>query len=149
MKSLGAIFGCFIGVLFLSTTLVDGAINSNGELGVVRTLSAKTMGKLTMNIGAGVNVSRGTNYIEGPFDNGVPINGVLVANGTVYDTIKVRQAAQMLSSNFFLAFGILNFWDIAATLPFYYDWSGFSDNVNGGGIGDVEISTKITYPTPS
>ncbi|NLL13926.1 MAG: OmpA family protein [Fibrobacter sp.] len=118
------------------------AYNTNGELGVVRTYTAKTSGNATMNVGAGVSFDQSSEYLKGPNDGNVPIKD------NSGKTVSDLETSRLLSSNVFLAFGVLNFWDIAVSLPFYYDWSGI-EKLNEGGLGDLELSTKIRIPTAS
>lgn len=130
-----------LSVAILSVT-AGAAYNTNGELGVVRTYSAKTSGKATMNVGAGFSFDQSSEYLQGPHDGSEQVKD---KNGNYISDL---ETARLLSSNAYLAFGVLAFWDIAVSLPIYYDWSGI-DNVNEGGLGDLEVSTKIRIPTAS
>ncbi|MDD5673153.1 MAG: OmpA family protein [Chitinivibrionales bacterium] len=112
------------------------SIDGNGQEAVVRTLTAKTMDAATMNIGFGANYDQSGDYVKGPGGTGDVIN--TSTNGTV-----TPEPAQLFSANPYLAFGLTSFWDIAASIPGYYDWSGFGPT--DGGIGDLDISTKLLY----
>jgi outer membrane protein OmpA-like peptidoglycan-associated protein len=126
---LGA-WGCFC--LFLYAAAWP-AIASNGQVGVVRTLSAKTAGTLKLNIGSGAGIARSANYVQN-----VSSNDPGIANF-------ILNPATLLSADLFLSLGLLNYWDIAGALPFYYDWAGFGD-LRDGGLGDIELSTKFMLP---
>lgn len=129
-------------ILLISITHAN--TNSNGQKGVVRTLSAKTLGKSTMNIGAGVSFGQSSSYLQGPLVNGV-VNGNPI--GPDNEPITLLDPARLFSSNGFLGFGILRYWDLTMSLPFYYDWSGIK-NLRDGGLGDLEVSTKFQIPLP-
>lgn len=126
-----------LSIVFFSYTTVWSLHNTNGELGVVRTNSAKTSGKATMHIGTGINIGQSSEYIGEPvIDNhGNPVNDAL-------------ETSRLFSANAYMGLGILSFWDIAFSLPVYYDWSGI-EKINDGGIGDLEVSTKLRIPTSS
>ncbi|HEX2959566.1 MAG TPA: OmpA family protein [Chitinispirillaceae bacterium] len=117
-------------------------MNTNGQLGVGRALSAHTLGKGILNLGAGIHFGQSNDYMKGPVINGEiePIE----KDGTIINESNF-DAARRLSSNLFVGIGLLSFWDIAFSLPFYYDWSGIQD-VRDGGLGDLEYSTKLTIP---
>jgi hypothetical protein len=130
-----------LSVLMISAA-ATAAFNTNGELGVVRTYTAKTSGKATLNVGAGVSFDQSSEYLKGADDGNMPVKN------NSGESISDLETSRLLSSNVFLAFGLLNFWDIALSLPIYYDWSGI-EKLNEGGLGDLELSTKIRIPTAS
>jgi outer membrane protein OmpA-like peptidoglycan-associated protein len=115
------------------------SINTNGQKGVIRTQSAKTLGTAMLNIGTGINIYQSSTYVKDVFS---PDTQPITMNQPN------REAARMLSSNLFCGVGLARFWDMALALPVYYDWLGF-DNKTDGGIGDLEISSKFIYPSPS
>lgn len=129
-------------VLIVSYSQSMAATNTNGQNGVGRALSAHTLGKGILNLGAGIHFGQSNDYMKGPVVNGeiVPVekNGVSIIDEDF-------DAARRLSSNLFFGIGLLSFWDIAFSLPFYYDWSGMQD-VRDGGLGDLEYSTKLSIP---
>jgi len=110
-------------------------VNTGGETGVVRTLSAKTSGALNLNIGAGVNFAQSSDYVQDQKDM------------TGANTFWIDQA-KLLSTNVYMAMGVTNFLDLALSLPLYYDWAGFPnpDPMKDGGLGDLEVSTKLMLP---
>ncbi|MCU0608192.1 MAG: OmpA family protein [Chitinispirillaceae bacterium] len=114
---------------------VLAVINSDGEKGVVRTLSGKPMGKACLNVGAGLNIFQSRDYVDDLYDGGLEVSQLDMS----------RESARMISSNVFLGVGITKFWDAGMSLPFYYDWLGYK-NVQDGGIGDLEFSSKFLYP---
>lgn len=118
--------------------------NSNGERGIVRTLTAQTYGKATINLGAGISFQQSSDYLKGLVRSGI-IDEVRDRNNLVVSSDEL-EPARLFSSNIFVSVGPLSFWDIALSFPFYYDWSGIK-GLNSGGIGDLELSTKLEIPT--
>jgi len=119
--------GLFI-VLFLCFP-VWSIFNTSGHLGVVRTISAKSYGKAKLNTGVGIDFGQSNKYVTNVTDN-------------LGNHISTTDPARLLSANVLFTISPLSFWDIGASLPFYYDWSGIED-LNDGGLGDIEISMKI------
>jgi outer membrane protein OmpA-like peptidoglycan-associated protein len=132
----------FLVIFFLFNPAL-AAINTNAEKGVLRTLSAQTYGKAKLNFGAGISFNQSSDYFKGKVKKGsldsVRLNGQGIPNSEL-------DPAQLFSSNIFVAIGLLSFWDLSISLPFYYDWAGIT-NVRDGGIGDLDISTKFSVPT--
>jgi len=122
-------------VCLVLRTVTWATINTDGQTGVLRTLSAKTSGALNLNVGVGGAVSQSPDYV--PAESVRP-------NDTTIDRF-ILNSSTLMSSNLFLSLGILNAWDMAAALPFYYDWAGFGD-LRDGGFGDLELSTKLMIP---
>jgi outer membrane protein OmpA-like peptidoglycan-associated protein len=118
---------------FCCATALAG-FNTDGQKGAVRTLSAKTMGAMKLDIGAGLSIFQSKGFVS---------DVVNPRDSAVADTS--RDAARMLSANLFLGVGLAQFCDIGLSLPFYADWLGF-DNLSDNGIGDLEISAKFLYP---
>jgi len=118
-------------VMLLSTPAWS-TFNTSGHKGIVRTLSAKTYGRAQLNIGAGVHFGQAREFVHS-----------LAQQNLTLDTIDNRSPARLLSSNLLFTISPLSFWDIGANMPFYYDWSGISE-FSDGGLGDMEISTKIS-----
>jgi outer membrane protein OmpA-like peptidoglycan-associated protein len=132
--------------LFLTAFPALAAINTDGQLGDLRTISATTWGMAKLNIGFDVNYAQDNSYVKGPVDTTtfqLLSNSPVDSNGNPISTI---DPARLFSANLSAAIGITPFWDVALSLPFYYDWSGFSRDFNDGGVGDLEISTKIAQP---
>lgn len=128
----------FVNVFFLCGIVFQGAgfgeINTEGNKGLVRTISAKTLGTVTMNVGLGLNYAQDNNYLQN-----VKINSIAKENATTRN----------LSSNVFLALGLTSFMDIAASLPIFYDKTDIGTGESDGGIGDLALSWKMVYPLPS
>ena len=124
-------------LLFHGTMASADIINTDGEKGVVRTVSAKTMGVGMLNFGLGIDLFQSSSYVGDIYD--VTKNEPITSSSPNFD------AARVLSSNLFYGMGLTQWWDIAMALPFYYDWLGFN-NLQDGGIGDLEISSKFLYP---
>jgi outer membrane protein OmpA-like peptidoglycan-associated protein len=115
------------------------SINTNGQKGVIRTQSAKTSGMAMLTVGSGINLYQSSTYVNDVFSPDTQPITMDQPN---------REAARMLSANLFCGVGLARFWDLALALPVYYDWLGF-DSKTDGGIGDLEISSKFIYPSPS
>jgi outer membrane protein OmpA-like peptidoglycan-associated protein len=131
--------GVWVGVCIAFCTVAPLAtINTDGQLGVVRTLSAKTSGAMKLNIGGGGSVARSSNY--------VPIESVSPDDPSIAEF--TYNPATLMSADFFMSLGLLDCWDLAAAAPFYYDWAGFGD-LRDGGLGDVEVSAKFMLPPVS
>ena len=127
-------------VLLSCGTVAAAIINTDGEKGVVRTISAKTMGPGMLNFGTGINIFQSSDYVGDVYN--------VAKNDSITYSSANREDPKLLSSNIFFGMGLTRFWDIAMSLPFYYDWIGF-DNLQDGGIGDMEISSKFLYPVLS
>lgn len=123
------IFAAGCALLLFITAPAWSIFNTSGHSGVVRTLSAKTYGKAKLNIGTGVHFGQSSKYVSDVFD----------PNG---QSILILDPARLLSADLLFSISPTSIWDIGANLPFYYDWSGI-DGLDEGGLGDVEISTKI------
>ena len=129
---------CF--ALCLCASAVSRATdNTDGLNGVVRIQSAKTLGKTKMNVGLGVEFQQSSDYVKGPTGDLSRIRPDDTTQANV-----IQDPAKIISGNFFLSMGILDFWDLAATLPLYYDWSGFGPY--DAGLGDVEVISKFMLP---
>ncbi len=130
MNTRTVIVSGMLAVLMLSST-TWATFNTSGHNGVVRTLSAKTYGRAKLNIGAGLHFGQANNYLHNVVDpQGETVN------------VTGRDPARLLSSNLLFTISPASFWDIGANMPFYYDWGGMS-GFNDGGLGDMEVSTKI------
>jgi outer membrane protein OmpA-like peptidoglycan-associated protein len=116
--------------------------NTDGLNGVVRVQSAKTLGRAKMNVGLGVEFQQSSDYVKGPTWD---ITRIEPHDSTLANVI--QDPAKIISGNFFLSMGLLDFWDLAASLPLYYDWSGFGPY--DAGLGDVEVISKFMMPPVS
>lgn len=137
--------GALITLIFSSAS---ANFNTNGNTGVVRTQSAKTHGKLKLNLNAGINFNQSGDYLKGPVraDGTASDKPLDYAPESPTDTvISFVEPARLLSSNISASLGILSLWDLSLSLPFYYDWSGIK-GLNSGGLGDLEVSTKLRQP---
>jgi outer membrane protein OmpA-like peptidoglycan-associated protein len=133
-----------IAVGCLNVHLFALEINTCGQKGVVRALSAKTFEKATLNIGAGLRFSQSANYFDGQFLNSsfqpiVSSDGIVVGDSG-------KETARQFSSNIFFAVNAFRLMDLSCNLPIYYDWSGIS-NIRDGGLGDLRFSVKINTPS--
>lgn len=138
---------CFTLLLLASALGCLAGFNTAGQTGIMRSYSAKTGGKLSMDVGVGINVGQSHHYVGGPVIDGELASDVFGANGEPISQA-YRDLGRQLSTNIHMGLGILSFWDVAVSFPVYYDMLGF-DDIQDGGFGDLEISTKLLYPVPS
>ena len=125
-KVVGAILlACFYGV---------AGTNTNGQKGVVRTLSAKTRGRAKLDIGIGGRYAQDSEFFNLTQPDGASSPG--------YKT------AKLLSSNINLAIAVAPFMDLSASLPIYFDKIELDPPIRDGGIGDPEVAAKFLYPPP-
>jgi outer membrane protein OmpA-like peptidoglycan-associated protein len=125
------------GVL-LGAMVVSANINSNGNYGLLRTISAKTLGRAKLNVGAGINYAQSSQFLEW-------------LDTSITNHYADDEMAKLLSSNLYLSLGVASFWDFAVAMPFYWDGSVYSNSRHSGsdfGLGDLEVSTKLLYPPP-
>jgi len=127
--SMRTIFKSGLTVLLFLCVPAWSIFNTSGQYGVVRTLSAKTYGKAKLNIGTGIHFGQSNDYVTNVSDQN-------------FNPVPNLDPASLLSSNIFFAISPLSIWDIAASLPFYYDWSGIG-TLSDGGLGDIDVSMKI------
>jgi outer membrane protein OmpA-like peptidoglycan-associated protein len=126
-------------VMLVSSLSALAALSTNGQSGVVRTLSAKTLGSMKLNAVVSTSYGVGEDFVKKQLDQ--PLQPTVSSDGFKV----VKEPAQMLSSNLALSLGVVRFLDIAVALPFYYDWPGF-DELHEGGLGDVELCAKLRQP---
>ncbi|HAJ79559.1 MAG TPA: hypothetical protein DCO75_07275 [Fibrobacteres bacterium] len=132
-----------VSLILVHACSVSAAVNTDGQNGVVRALSAVPLGKAMLNIGVGANFAQSSDYVRGPTISPYSIDQVvdIASPGDSF----YSESAKMFSSNIFMGVGLADFWDISLALPFYYDWAGF-ENVKDGGLGDLEITSKFLLP---
>lgn len=135
------------GLLCLWTLFpVVASVNTDGQNGLERTVSARPFGKATLNFGITADYAQSIDYVKGPTVPGYNINSVFDISNPYSNVL--QDPAKMISSDFFMCLGLTDFWDFSLALPFYYDWAGFGD-VRDGGLGDLEITTKLLMPPVS
>ncbi len=115
-------------------------LNTGGQAGIVRTLSAFTLGKNHLNIGGAFKYATDAEYVKGP--DGTKY--VVRMQGLSATTVTDADPAQLLSGNIFAAYGLTSILDIGADLPIYEDITGWGPKSNG--VGDLELSAKLKYP---
>ena len=128
-KYIERIFGLVVLISFACLATVD----TEGQKGVVRTLSAKTYGRATMDIGLGINYAQ---------------DGGFVQDAIINDSSIGESYARMMNATLKLGLGTASFLDLAACLPIYYDKTGLNGGTKDGGIGDLSLSVKMLYPPP-
>lgn len=135
--TIGAIH-LFCAVLLFSSTVFSNDLNTGGHPGLVRTLSTETLGTTGFNFGGALKYSTEYDYIAGP-------HGASRALRTSNNTPVSQSTPHLFSGNIYTAYGITRYWDFALDLPVYSDIPGWNDIVRNG-IGDLELTTKMTYP---
>jgi outer membrane protein OmpA-like peptidoglycan-associated protein len=134
-----AIAAHWAGALLLLIPIVGTAndLNSGGQVGVLRTLSASTLGHTGLNIGGAFKYATEYDYIEGP--EGGPL---VLESGT--GLAVSRDVPRLFSGNIFAAYGLLSIMDISMDLPVYSDITGWG--AKGNGVGDLEVALKAAFP---
>jgi outer membrane protein OmpA-like peptidoglycan-associated protein len=123
-------------------------ITTEGLGGVVRTISAKPLGKLKLNIGVCAHFEQSGDFVQGPTKGSYAYLDRIVDTTSPNSRNVLQDAAKLFSSDFFLGIGLTDFWDISMALPFYYDWAGFED-LRDGGLGDLCVTSKFLLPPVS
>ncbi len=112
--------------LFSLSTHTNAEVTINGQKGLLRTYSAKTLkkGKLAINLSS--EYSGDTYYVKD------------ITNPQVIS----------VSSNLGLTFGLANFLDLSFAIPVYMDMLNGDniDKIQDGAPGDAGISLKFQYP---
>ncbi len=116
---------CFVGF---------SIVNTEGQKGVIRTLSAKTNGKLTLDVNLGLNYAQDNEFIDSAYDENSVSQG--------------SSDARQMSNSLNISFGAATNFDISAHMPFFYDKTGYNNGKNSAGIGDLALSVKLLYPPP-
>ena len=112
-------------------------VNNSSQKGLVRLISPQTHGATLFNFGAAGMYARDASYVTGLYGSGPVTTSTGSSVSTTYP--------ELISTNVYTTFGITNIWDIGISIPFYMDRTGWNDEKITG-IGDLEISNKMTYP---
>lgn len=104
-------------------------INTGGQTGIVRALSARTLGMTGLNGGAALKYDRDYDYVSS-----------VTRNGTAVD----RESPHLFSGNVFVTYGLAPFCDFGLNLPLYYDITGWDRD--RAGVGDLEVAAKLAFP---
>jgi outer membrane protein OmpA-like peptidoglycan-associated protein len=142
MRSTSRITIASVLLLLAVCGLAGAVINTEGNLGVVRTLSARPLKNVKMNIQLGVNYAGQKDYVQPPASYSTKTVDDVMLNGT--DTVHLWDPNHQISANFSVGLGVAPFWDLAVSLPLYYDMTSFGKS--GGGLGDLAASTKLCIP---
>ncbi|MGD9200060.1 MAG: OmpA family protein [Chitinispirillia bacterium] len=120
-------------LLLVMCNYTFGAFDTEGQKGVIRTISAKTFGPLVLNMGIGFTFAQDKDYIKDVY-----IDNIKVSN----------DYGRMLTGLLSMSIGATSFLDFAGSLPIFYDKTGIGNGVRDGGIGDLSLSAKFLYPPP-
>jgi outer membrane protein OmpA-like peptidoglycan-associated protein len=135
MRSYSGTFYVLIIFLLISPVRAND-VNTGGQKGVVRTLSAYTFGKTGINVGGSYRVATEMEYVKGKDGKG----GITSANGKSLS----RENPFLMTGDIYCAYGILSFLDAGIDLPVYYDVTGWGEKKSG--VGDLNLSLKMANP---
>ncbi len=120
----------------LCTALVRADnINSGGQEGIIRCISARPMDAFHLRAGAALKYDRDYGYVSGAGGTQTVLEGGQAVS---------RESPQLLSGDIFVAYGLTRFWDVGLELPLYYDITGW--DADRAGIGDLELAVKLALP---
>jgi outer membrane protein OmpA-like peptidoglycan-associated protein len=139
-----------IGLLWQSggaVTYFAPVIDASGQVGLFRSQSALTLGMGRLAIGGYGNYSNDPDFIHS-------IVGFNPDSNRWSDTLKgYHPDIGLVSSQFFLGYGITRFMDFSAAMPVYFDFmskysNGTTDSYGylQGGFGDLTLALKFQYP---
>lgn len=137
-----------LSLLMLTATLAFSQAGVMGGSEGLHQLNANTLGQWRVNAGAGGNFAVGSWALSR--------GGVFEAENRWkrYEGRSFNDMDFSHSSNLFVAVGVLDFVDVGASLPFYYDYAksdkvGGSGNMWSSGIGDLDLFAKVGLPFAS
>jgi outer membrane protein OmpA-like peptidoglycan-associated protein len=125
----------------MSAALTANDVCTGGQTGVVRALSASTLGKTGLHAGGAFMGAAQTDYVAGPGGSG---EVELISGNGSREAVNGRTMPLLLSGDIYCAYGLFPFLDISIDMPFYYDKTGWENNV--AGAGDLEVAAKMAYP---
>ena len=137
-----------LSLLMLTASLAFAQAGIMGGSDGLHQVNANTLGQWRVNAGAGGSLAVGSWALSrgGVFeaDNG---RGRYV--GHSFNDMDFSH-----SGNLFVAVGVLDFVDVGASLPFYYDYAksdktGGSGNMWSSGFGDLDLFAKVGLPFAS
>ena len=137
-----------LSLLMLTASLAFAQAGFTGGSEGLHQVNANTLGQWRVNVGAGGSLAVGSWALSrgGVFeaDNG---RGRYVGHS-------LNDMDFSHSGNLFVAVGVLDFVDVGASLPFYYDYAksdktGGSGNMWSSGFGDLDLFAKVGLPFAS
>ncbi len=123
----------------LSSTLRANDVNTGGQVGIVRTLSSYTLGKMGLHLGGSFKLGTEMDYVAGPDGKG-SVEKIVQGTGSSVS----RENPYLFSGDVFCAYGLLRFLDVSLDMPVYYDITGWGEDM--AGAGDLELALKMAYP---
>ena len=111
-------------------------MDNGGQKGLVKSLSAHTLGSTFLNVGGSLRYDRDMGYAKGPLGSGPVLNSAGEELG--------QDPAQLWSGSVFAACGLNSVLDLSMVFPLYYDVTGFGPDRSG--FGDLEVAAKLGYP---
>jgi outer membrane protein OmpA-like peptidoglycan-associated protein len=134
----------FMCSLVLTCLVVSGLrandVNTGGQEGIVRTLSAYTLGKTGLHLGGSFRVSSERDYVAGPGGSG---NVQKIGARNLRSSVE-RERPYLFTGDVYCAFGLARFLDVSLDMPVYYDITGWERSM--AGAGDLQVALKMAYP---
>ncbi|MBD3241739.1 MAG: OmpA family protein [Chitinivibrionales bacterium] len=122
-------------LVLLAVAVSADNVNTGGQVGIVRTLSARTLGMTGLNGGAALKYDRDWHFVSSAAGN-----SSVTCNGKSAQ----RESPHLFSGNLFATYGVASILDIGLNLPLYYDITGWERD--RAGVGDLEITAKLAFP---
>ncbi len=127
-------------------------LTRTGQRGLVNTFSAQTIGKGRVGFHLYTDYSNDPRYLLGMTkeDTSRSINIQnsdirIIVFDTVFDTLLTEEPT-LFNINAGLTYGITDFFEFSANVPFYGDFGDRQQMLFATGFGDLELSFKFQYP---
>ena len=128
-------------------------INKFGQVGLLHTTSAKTLGFGRLNLGVGGAISGDDKFVRWVSDTGSYSSFTQLQRDSITAMWAGWRPDVVYSEGWaHLGYGITRYIDFSAYLPIYLDWmkrgpdGSFAGSNGVGGIGDLELALKVQYP---
>jgi len=132
---------CSLAIILVCFLATANDVNTGGQQGIARTLTASTIGKTGISVGGSFRLASEMAYVAGPDGK-----GSIVTTGTHPKNLS-REMPYLMTGDLFVAYGLLSFLDMSIDMPIYYDVTGWGEKVSGA--GDLELALKMAYPFQS
>lgn len=124
-----------------STAIWSNDANTGGHVGLVRTLSANTLGKTGFHTGGTFKFGTDMDYVAGPNGKGSVLEITGSGSGK---PVADRNSPYLFTGDIFIAYGLLSFLDASIDFPLYFDITGWGEDM--AGAGDLQLGLKMRYP---
>lgn len=112
--------------LLCAASLFASDLNSGGLTGVHTVKSASPLGLGGVNVGGTFRYGREWDFISS-------------------SNVNREKSPQLFDGDLFVGVGVGRHWDLALHVPFHADMPGW-DDITTAGVGDLEVSTRMTLP---